>query len=550
MEISGITFLHFLLLCQTALTDEEVTIIRELGENIVLPCLDLPVNATPSVTRWKKGGLVLATHNHSLPAHISTHISILDNSSLSITGLMALDEEVYQCETEPRTTDVPHEFQLLVTDGPKNMVVNVKPATSLANGTWFVTKGGNIIFNCSSKSYPSQNLTWIFEDMTLKENKSRAFGNESSLYFEIFNIQPEDQRNYTCLAQNIVSEKAETRSLELLVYYAPDFHPNCIWHHGSQPDQVVFNCSWYGAYPRPTLTVLLDSQAGGKPILNRSQETDNFELILNRSMLYEGQKITCVGQHVAQKNGDKKLCTFTLAAPFPVGQPMVAALEGTNVTLTCSESKSLPPAKTVWRQGQSLELIVPSSKYIVVEQGPTLSLTIVNATMDDQGVYFCWSENALSFHALEVYLTIRSSADKSGAMVGVFISFLILAAGITVGYFMYTRRDRICLGFPIGRSKDDNMDVMNLIESDEEDVFHDAVPRLPPLANGHVPAPATTLVEIHCIQSNDHEDDVNDTDLDHRTQDHKQDHTQDHKQDHTQDLTQDHTQDHTDLEDK
>lgn len=45
------------------------------------------------------------------------------------------------------------------------------------------------------------------------------------------------------------------------------------------------------------------------------------------------------------------------------------------------------------------------------------------------------------------------------------------------------------------------MDVMTLIDSDEEDVFHDAVPRLPPLTNGHVPTPATTLVEIHCIQS-------------------------------------------------
>lgn len=42
---------------------------------------------------------------------------------------------------------------------------------------------------------------------------------------------------------------------------------------------------------------------------------------------------------------------------------------------------------------------------------------------------------------------------------------------------------------------------MNLIESDEEDVFHDAVPRLPPVTNGRVSAPETTLVEIHRIQS-------------------------------------------------
>lgn len=101
----------------TVLTDE-VTIIKELGENIVLPCLDLPSNTTPSVTSWIKGRVVLATHNHSLPAsttHVSMHISILDNSSLSITGLMTIDEEVYQCVTEPKRTDVHHDVQLLVT---------------------------------------------------------------------------------------------------------------------------------------------------------------------------------------------------------------------------------------------------------------------------------------------------------------------------------------------------------------------------------------------------------------------------------------------------
>lgn len=38
---------------------------------------------------------------------------------------------------------------------------------------------------------------------------------------------------------------------------------------------------------------------------------------------------------------------------------------------------------------------------------------------------------------------------------------------------------------------------MNLVESDEEQVFQDAVPRLPPLTNGH----QTTLVQIHRIPS-------------------------------------------------
>lgn len=40
-------------------------------------------------------------------------------------------------------------------------------------------------------------------------------------------------------------------------------------------------------------------------------------------------------------------------------------------------------------------------------------------------------------------------------------------------------------------------DVLSLVEADEEEVFHEAIPRLPPLplTNGH----NTTLVEIHTI---------------------------------------------------
>lgn len=40
-------------------------------------------------------------------------------------------------------------------------------------------------------------------------------------------------------------------------------------------------------------------------------------------------------------------------------------------------------------------------------------------------------------------------------------------------------------------------DVLNLVDSDDEEIFHDAVPRLPVLPNGH----STTLVEIHQIPS-------------------------------------------------
>lgn len=92
--------------------------------------------------------------------------------------------------------------------------------------------------------------------------------------------------------------------------------------------------------------------------------------------------------------------------PFPTGDPLVAALEGSTITLSCTETNSLPSAKTVWKKMD--EIINNTSKYNVSKNGPTYKLTIVNVTKDDEGVYYCYSENPLGARELEVILTVRS----------------------------------------------------------------------------------------------------------------------------------------------
>lgn len=100
--------------------------------------------------------------------------------------------------------------------------------------------------------------------------------------------------------------------------------------------------------------------------------------------------------------------------PYPEGEPLAAALEATNVTLTCSETSSVPAANTTWRKGRQQDAIVPGSKYVLSEDGPVLQLTIVNVSRDDEGVYFCRSENALAVRELEVYLTVKSESMRRG----------------------------------------------------------------------------------------------------------------------------------------
>lgn len=92
--------------------------------------------------------------------------------------------------------------------------------------------------------------------------------------------------------------------------------------------------------------------------------------------------------------------------PYPLGDPLVPALEGSTITLSCSETNALPPAKTVWKKMN--DVINNTMKYILSGNGPTYKLTIINVTKDDAGVYYCYSENPLGARELEVILTVKS----------------------------------------------------------------------------------------------------------------------------------------------
>ncbi|XP_051549307.1 V-set and immunoglobulin domain-containing protein 10-like [Myxocyprinus asiaticus] len=397
------------------------------------------------------------------------------------------------------------------TDGPANLSLDIKPATPLKNGTLFVKRGSNVFFNCSSEAYPSQNLTWMVEDVA-QDDPYIASGSKSSLEFSISNILPSNQGIYTCASQNTFSMRTVNKSQELLVYYAPERHPECSWELGNEPSDVLFICSWYGGYPVPTLDwheILEETVIAKGPMINTSQETERLEVHVNRFILHNKEEVKCVGHHIT---GVEKSCSFNLKMPYPLGAPLVTALEGSTVTLSCTETESLPPAKTVWKQKDN-KLINSTSKYIVSESKPTYTLTIVNVTKDDEGIFYCYSENPLGARELELYLTVRTTAG-GGAAVGVFVSVLIVMIGIVLGVTIYSKRDRICIGLGFSSLDDDRGDVLSLVDSDEEEIFHDAVPRLPPLTNGH----ATTLVEIHRIPSCDREENPDSTEHTDQTQ--------------------------------
>uniref|UniRef100_A0A3Q0T605 V-set and immunoglobulin domain containing 10 n=1 Tax=Amphilophus citrinellus TaxID=61819 RepID=A0A3Q0T605_AMPCI len=455
------------------------------GDIVLLPC-DTGGEGTPLLTKWLKNG-------HEINSSSSApRLTVLQNGSLNIQQVIPEDEGSYLCNaTLPgsksfQVTLSVNALYVFISGGSENVSTSISPATALPNGTLFTSRGSSLTLNCSRSSYPSQQLTWAFRGDS-SSNDSLLSGSGSWLDFRIENIQASAQGVYSCMAHNPVSNQTVSKSTELLVYYVSDRHPECSWAPTQDPSHIQFTCTWLGVYPTPELR----------------WEDDPFEpayslsVMMNRSVLSEGQSVRCAARHLLLGPGKEKSCSLTLKLPYPEGEPMAAVLEADNVTLKCTEAVSTPPANTTWRKGQEQVYIVPGSKYILSEEGPVFKLTIVNVTKDDEGIYFCRSENPLGVRELEVYLTVkRTSSAYTGAVIGIFIAALVVGSTVIVAKTVYNSRHRICLG-NLCFLDDEEGDVLSLVESDDEQIFQDAVPQLPPITNGG----HTTLVQIHRIPS-------------------------------------------------
>ncbi|XP_057688746.1 V-set and immunoglobulin domain-containing protein 10 [Corythoichthys intestinalis] len=289
----------------------------------------------------------------------------------------------------------------------------------------------------------------------------------------------------------------------LQVANVPARHPECSWHLEADSAEMRFSCSWPGCYPDPMLiwSQVQDANHESGGFVLASEVASVLQVSLNRSLLAKGHTLRCVAQHLKLTTGQKRTCSLTLAMPHPEVSPLVWAQKGSNVTLVCTEASSAPPANTTWSRAPRGAPLAPGAKYALSQDGAAYSLTIVNVGWDDEGDYFCQSENPLALRQTEVYLSIRASTDYTGAIVGVFIATLIVGLSAVVAKLLFANRHRICLGGPFGPLESDRSDVLSLVDSDEEQIFQ-AAPRLPPIAD----ARPTAMVQIHRLPSGEQED--------------------------------------------
>uniref|UniRef100_A0A8C9V7C5 V-set and immunoglobulin domain containing 10 n=1 Tax=Scleropages formosus TaxID=113540 RepID=A0A8C9V7C5_SCLFO len=463
-------------------------VLRAQHAETLLGTLGEPGNWSTAWIDWSVDNRVVANRNRSTPAASAgnARLSVSDSGSLSISQVREQDEGLYLCTcspADPASQSAPIILYYIFAGDPVNVTTAIKPTDVVSKGILSVRKDSDVSFTCSNED-------------------TLASGTESSLEFKLNSIQPAYQGRYSCKVQNVISNHIAVKSTQLFVYSAPNHDPECYSATGNDSFHILLHCTWSGGNSTPILhwTEEQGHQWIREPVLNSSAMSDILEVSLNRSKLYDGQTFKCTGHH--QELVQDRSCSLTLKQPFPEGTPMVTAVVGNNVTLKCMESTSLPPATTTWKRTVRQEDIFPSSKYVISQEGPTFRLMIINVSREDEGIYFCRSENPLQVVELEIYLTVRckwTSAANTGAIFGLFIAVLILAVAVVVGTGAYQNRDKICLGKIINYLQNDEL---TLVESDEDELFNDSVTRITTTANGH----ATSLVQIHSFPSSDHED--------------------------------------------
>lgn len=89
-----------------------------------------------------------------------------------------------------------------------------------------------------------------------------------------------------------------------------------MWAPALDPSHIHFNCTWLEVYPTPMLS-WVDNQgdegSGQKGHVYVSEETNSLSVMLNRSMLSDGQTLRCVAQHVVLPPGKERSCSFTIS---------------------------------------------------------------------------------------------------------------------------------------------------------------------------------------------------------------------------------------------